>query len=592
MLEVSMDIETDSIKNNIVTKIHCLVCTDLNSDDEYSFVFPEDTNKFKEFSTGVTKWVMHNGIAFDLVWVQKFLGVSISLKDVEDTMILSKMHNPYREGGHSLASWGERLRFPKSDFTDYDNYSEEMLEYCKQDTRVTKKLYNKLRPSMSNWSDRSIMLEYQVRSIVTQQEFNGYPVKRKEAYILQATLEDRMATVEVEVRKVFRPLPINLGLKEVKYKDDGSMYLNSYKRLGSHGKYVAGNYSFIDWPEFNLGSRPQISRHLMHYGWKPKEFTPTGQPIVDEAHLEGVDIPEAQLICEYLMLQKRLAEVYKWIKFSEFDGKVHGQVDTCRAVSNRMGHMEPNLAQVPSVRKGIDNKPLRGTKGGWGVECRELFTVSDPERYVQLGTDASGLEMRCLAHYINDPDFTDELMNGDIHTKNMNDAGLHNRDQAKTFIYAMIYGAGGGKIGEIINGSVKDGKKLIETYMNNNPKLKALKKAVETKATKTGFIPALDGRILRVRTPHASLNLLLQGCGAIICKQWLVEITKLYRKRRIDATLLASVHDEYQWEVLKDHADEFGELCSEAIKLAQVSLNVRCPLDADYKVGTNWAECH
>ena len=579
-MRVSIDIETDKIVNNLVTKIHCLVCTDLDSDDEYPFVFPKDLEDFIIFSKRVTTWVGHNLIAFDLVWLKKFTGVSVSLKDVEDTMILSKMHHPYRDGGHSLKAWGERLKFPKSDFDDYDNYSEEMLEYCKQDTRVTKKLYLSLKPSMANWSDRSIELEYQVRSLVTQQEFNGYPIKRKEAYILQATFEDRMATVEADVRKVFRPLPTNEGLKEVKYKEDGSMYLNSYKRLGSHGKYVLGDYTFIDWPEFNLGSRPQIAKYLIKFGWEPKEFTPTGQPIVDEAHLEGVDIPEAQMICEYLMLQKRLAEVYKWIKFSELDGKVHGQVDTCRAVSNRMGHREPNLAQVPSIGST------------WGKECRELFTVSDPDKYVQVGTDASGLEMRCLAHYINDPEFTDELMNGDIHTKNMNDAGLHTRDQAKTFIYAMIYGAGGGKIGEIINGTAKDGKKLIETYMNNNPKLKALKKAVETKATKTGFIPALDGRILRVRTPHASLNLLLQGCGAIICKQWLVEITKLYRKRRIDATLLASVHDEYQWEVLKDHADEFGELCSEAIKLAQVSLNVRCPLDADYKVGTNWAECH
>jgi len=579
-MRVSTDIETDKIRNGLVTKIHCIACTDLDSDAEYKFVLPMDLDKFIEFSKSVTLWVGHNLIGFDLVWIKKFTGVSVPLKLVEDTMILSKMHHPYREGGHSLAAWGERLKFPKIDFDDYDNYSEEMLEYCCQDTRVTKKLYLSLKPSMANWSDRSIQLEYQVRSIVTQQEFNGYPIKRKEAYILQATFEDRMATVEAEVRKVFRPLPINEGLKVVKYKEDGSMYLNSYKRLGSHGKYVSGDYTFIDWPEFNLGSRPQISRHLMHYGWKPKEFTPTGQPIVDEAHLEGVDIPEAQLICEYLMLQKRLAEVYKWIKFSEFDGKVHGQVDTCRAVSNRMGHMEPNLAQVPSIGST------------WGKECRELFTVTDPDRYVQLGTDASGLEMRCLAHYINDPEFTDELMNGDIHTKNMNDAGLDNRDQAKTFIYAMIYGAGGGKIGEIVGGSAKVGKKLIETYMNNNPKLKNLKKAVETRATKTGFIPALDGRILRVRTPHASLNLLLQGCGAIICKQWLVEITKLYRKRRLDATLLASVHDEYQWEVLKEDADEFGDLCSEAIKLAQVSLNVRCPLDADYKIGLNWAECH
>jgi len=192
---------------------------------------------------------------------------------------------------------------------------------------------------------------------------------------------------------------------------------------------------------------------------------------------------------------------------------------------------------------------------------------------------------------MNDPNFTEEVVNGDVHTANMKAAGLTDRDQAKTFIYAFLYGAGPAKIGKVVGGSSKAGQQLIAKFLSNMPKLKKLRDDV-AKWCKGGTIPALDGRLLHIRSEHAALNTLLQGAGAIICKQWLVHITQRIRKSGVDAKLVASIHDEYQFEVAKKDAQRFGQITKDAMQETQHTLKVRCPLDCEYKIGTTWSETH
>ena len=236
-----------------------------------------------------------------------------------------------------------------------------------------------------------------------------------------------------------------------------------------------------------------------------------------------------------------------------------------------MAHTSPNMAQIPAVYSP------------YGKECRDVWTTSS-DNYILLGSDASSLELRMLAHYLNDKDFTREVVEGDVHTANQRAAGLPTRDNAKTFIYAFIYGAGAAKIGQIVNGTARDGQKLIDNFLNNMPALKTLRHKVDKLASR-GYILGLDGRILRVRQAHAAMNLLLQGAGAIVCKEWLKFITIEATKRKLDYKLVASIHDEYQFEVHKEHAEELGAVTATAMKLTEQSLKVRCPLDSEYKLG-------
>jgi len=244
-----------------------------------------------------------------------------------------------------------------------------------------------------------------------------------------------------------------------------------------------------------------------------------------------------------------------------------------------MAHHKPNMAQVPAVYSP------------YGKECRSLWTVSNPETHQLVGTDASGLELRCLAHYLDSKLFTEEVLTGDIHTANQKAAGLKTRDQAKTFIYAFLYGAGATKIGKIVGGSSRIGRELIEKFLKNIPPLKELRTNIQ-EAAQSGMIKGLDGRRLHIRSDHAALNTLIQGAGAVVCKQWLVEMDKRIRRSGLDAKLVASVHDEYQFEVAKPDVESFGKITKEAISSTQEILNFKCDLDSSHKVGSNWSETH
>jgi DNA polymerase I-like protein with 3'-5' exonuclease and polymerase domains len=260
-----------------------------------------------------------------------------------------------------------------------------------------------------------------------------------------------------------------------------------------------------------------------------------------------------------------------------------------------MTHNSPNLAQIPKVRKGKDNKILKGLEGFYGYECRKCWVA--PEGYVLVGCDASGLELRMLCHYMRDEDYTRVVIFGlqeegtDIHTVNMKAAGLLTRDQAKTFIYAFLYGAGPAKIGKIVGGTAKDGKKLIDKFLQNTPSLQKLRAKLE-KYVKNGYVPGLDGRLIWVRSDHAALNTLLQGAGAIIMKKALCILDKKIRTNKWDAHFVVNVHDEFQLEVKEEHAEEVGKAAKQSIIEAGEYFNLRCPLDGEYKIGKNWAETH
>ena len=330
--------------------------------------------------------------------------------------------------------------------------------------------------------------------------------------------------------------------------------------------------------DFNLGSRQQVGEYLQEFGWKPTEFTAHGRPIVNEKTLAEVKgIKEAELIKAYLMYQKRVSQINSWNESVEEDGRVHGFVIPNGAITGRMTHRNPNMAQVPS-----SNSP-------YGPQCRAVWTV--PEGYKLVGIDASGLELRMLSHYMDDKDYTNEVINGDIHTANQNLAGLESRSQAKTFIYALLYGAGDEKLGSVAGGGRTAGTRLRQSFFDNLPSFKSLKNRVGT-ASERGYLKGLDGRKLFVRSEHAALNTLLQGAGAVVMKQALVLFNRSLKSEGLDAHFVANVHDEWQVEVLEKDAERVGQLGVEAIVAAGEHLDLKCPLDGEYNVGNNWAETH
>ena len=576
-MDLVFDIETDDLK---ATKIHCLVAQDIDTNQLYKFP-PNRLEEGYELLTKANRLIGHNIIGFDIPMVEKFGGVDLSNKPVVDTLVMSRLFNPVREGGHSLETWGYRLGFKKIEFDDYKNYSNEMLTYCTRDVQLNAVLFHKLREEGRGFDKESVKLEQSVAEVIKQQEINGFKFDMKKAELLLAELRQKMQEAEDEVHKEFKPKLVDIKQVTPKKKKDGT--LSKVGLTDEEYQNILDTNNFKPFmrrklQDFNLGSRKQIGEYLIEFGWKPKRFTPTGQPIVDEKTLANIDnIPQAKLIAYYLLYQKRIAQIDSWIKAVEDDGRVHGFVIPNGTITGRMTHRNPNMAQVPNL----------GSL--YGKECRSCWTVR--EGYKLVGIDASSLELRMLAHYMQDEEFTNEIINGDIHTFNQKIAGLKSRDQAKTFIYALIYGAGDTKLGQVVGGNQRDGQRVRQHFFDNKPTFKSLRDRVQ-KASEKKWLKGLDGRRLLIRTQHAALNTLLQGGGAIVMKRALIMLQSLIKLNTLDARFVANIHDEWQMEVREDIADFVGERAVGCIIKAGEYYNLRCPMDGEYKIGDNWSETH
>jgi hypothetical protein len=521
--------------------------------------------------------IFHNGISFDVPVLERLMDIDFSSIKIEDTLIMSQLYKPRLDGGHSLSAWGGRLDMDKGDHSDWSKFSQEMLDYCIRDTKLTTKLYKYLKNSGLSVDAKE--LEYETKKHCSLQEMVGWHFNLEGAIKLLQDINEDLRLAEVEVHKTFVPLAVWKSKTPVKNrfnkKGHRTKHYQTEVELGCHTN-DDGDYGYWTYPELNLGSRQQVGRHLVHYGWKPTVFTDGGHPKVDESTLKDVDIPEAKIIARYLMLQKRQGQVSSWVdEYNHDTGRIHSRVHTMGTVTHRMSSSNPNLQQVTASNKE------------YGREMRSLFAV--PDGKVIVGADLSGLELRCLAHYMKDDNYTEEILSGDIHTANQKAAGLSTRDESKRFIYAYLYGGGDDLIGRICGGGRVIGKKIKEQFLSNTPALAVLRKKIEH-ASKKGWIKTLDGRKVYVRSPHSALNFLLQSAGSIIAKRaWVIFHNKA---QSLEYNQLGVIHDEIQIECEPGDADRIGRLVVEAMEETTDYYKLNCPITGEYKIGSSWNETH
>lgn len=580
----TFDIETNPISDWLnlsdLTTIHCLV---IAVDDQEPKAYPLDEGI--RILSNADLIVGHNVVSFDIPALCRFYP-KFRPKGVFDTLLMARLfYADQRErdfqisglpkeliGAHSLKSWGIRLGILKSDAPSFSENSAELVEYCIQDVRVTKALHKHLmsHPSFGQ-AGHAVALEHEFAWIIKEQERTGFPFDVRAAELLHADLRKKILDIETKLQEVFPP-KITERVSE-----------KTGKRLKPKTE------------PFNPGSRLQIAERLKErYGWEPVEFTPEGKPRVDEAVLGSLDYPEAVLLADYLTTLKRLGQLADgdeaWLKAVHKDGRLHGRVITNGAITGRCTHKSPNMAQVPTEK-----------------EYRSLFIPA--EGMVLVGVDASGLELRCLAHYLGKYDngeYAKSILEGDIHWANALAFGLTTdakqdknnpdhkaaRNQAKGAIYALIYGAGNDKLGMVLGGNKKTGAKARANFEAKVPAYTRLKEDVAESMASRGYLRGLDGRPLYPRSEHAALNTLLQSAGAVVMKEACVCANLSFTFQKIPVKQVAAVHDEYQFMVSPQYAEQVGKLVVQAIKKAGEACSFRCQLDGEYRVGRNWAETH
>ena len=590
-MRLVFDLESNGLLDEL-DRIHCLCLKDIDTEQTYSFA-PSEVETGVKMLMDADLIIGHNVISFDIPAIKKvYPWFRIRKSRVRDTLVMSLLLYPdlsdrdYRLvasdesfpkkliGKHRLEAWGHRLKCFKGDYDGgWSEWSQVMQDYCEQDVEVTDRLWKLIESK--DVSPVATELEHQVKWVIAEQERCGFPFDEDLAMHLKKTLDKRRAELEAELQDAFPPWEQELGLFTPKVNNKSRGYVK--------GVPIMKKKTVV----FNPGSRMHIESRLKAiHGWKPKEFTEDGRAKVDERVLSSLTYPEAKLLSEYLTVQKRIGQVADgangWLKKVR-DGRIYGQVITNGAVTGRATHRSPNVAQTPAVYVP------------YGKECRSCWTSS--KHRVLIGADVSGLELRMLANEMwrfDDGAYAKEVVDGDIHTANQTAAELPTRNDAKTFIYAFLYGAGDAKIGSIIGNGATAGREIKKKFFEKVPALERLVKQVKAQAGDKGYLLGLDGRQLHIRSTHAALNTLLQSAGALVCKQWLVEGDKELRSRgwQDRCQQVAWIHDELQFDCDAMIAEDCGQLIVDCIAKAGQHFNVQVPLTGEYNIGANWAETH
>ena len=620
MLAYVCDLETNGLLHEL-DRVHSLVLRDMATGEVISCTNETSRlNTYHSIAHGLDLLakadvvIGHNFINFDARAIAKVYPSFQAKPDsaIHDTLIISRVLSPEMEmvddqkyphippkyrGKHSLAAWGERLGVEKIKFTEnekkskgadvnvWDKWSEEMQVYCEQDTLVTQVLYEYFQTQ--ELDSRCFELEHEFAVIATMIEQHGFHFNERAAFGLVNVLKTKRAEIHDQLQEVFPPIV------QERISD------KTGKRLKD--KVIL----------FNPGSRQQTARRLRErYPEISFSTTEKGNEKVDDEVLEklGEKYPEAKLLGEYQMLNKRLGQIAEgkeaWLKHSQVfeDSRIHGTIITNACISGRCSHRRPNTAQIPSVGHA------------YGAECRSLFVV--PVGWVLCGCDASGLELRALgaqlAHFDGGEYAGLVSTDGfDIHTYNAKLFGIYDgegdipkstRDLAKRLIYALLYGAGSKKVGSVIDPSLNEykqtelGKETINTFYKNLPAIKQLKDKIDERITERGYLTGIDGRRLQIRSRHSALNQLLQSTGAISVKK---ATTILYNDLKQAGfvwghhyAFVAHVHDEIQAQVRPSCVDIYQKLAIDSFKKSGEYFGLKCPLTGESKVGANWMETH
>lgn len=659
---------------------------------------------FIEFSETVDTYIGHNIIGYDARVIKKLLGVEIPIENIIDTLVLSRLFRPVtpdggicrekgydnRIGGHSLEAWGNRLGEHKGEFNEWEAFSERMLDYCTQDVTVLEKIYNHLMNVESEgFSPESIRLEHEVAYYLREMEANGFHLDKDKASKMKADTQILLNGMLEELRTLFPTKKKPVSVYTPRYTKDGILNKVSQRIISNPlaEKNADGTYTIHVMEEFNPGSPNQVVDRLLSLGWSPTKLTPAGKPSADKESLAKAiqtlaHIPAVRALGKYNIIANRNEKATKWLELVKEDGRVHGHINPIGAGTHRCAHYDDNMANIakvvtdkmdldkfiskygePSVyglfqqfdsdklfikADSPDKKEpkvefvLCGLAGGFGWESRDCWCASSEDTCI-VGADASGIQLRALAHYMNDPIYIDKLLNADIHVVNQEAAGLPSRSKAKTFIYAWIMGAGDEKIGGIVgvlpeeyeelfawakreyarnyiskerekqnlfaftidtlrkNGRKADkktvaiilkGRRTKDRFLDSLPELKRFKTKDIPAAAKQGYMVGLDGRKIWVPSEHLAMPAYLQGFEVIVMKKAIILTHKKLTELGVPFKLCAMVHDELQIECKKEYAETVGKIVVWAIREAGRLLGSNCPLDGEYKIGRSWAETH
>lgn len=585
-----IDIETDDLN---ATVIWCMCWENVKTKEKGECIGKEECRLFFERTEG-SIYIGHNILKFDAPFLNRIAGTKLTVSKLVDTLVLSTLYSPSIQGGHSLGAWGERIGIKKTEFNDFRRLSLEMVAYCHQDVSVCAALFRRITKVLTKvgFSELSCYIQHNITSILFRQQQTGFFFDGQRAIAFYQQLRDREEELQHDIREVFPAERRLVRERDVYTKSGSTTALYERDRKTYETELLRGGqaYRAFERVPFNIGSPKQRVEKLTALGWVADDKTPKGQPKLTEKSAqrfaEKSGIPEVALITKWMSVNGRANMINNWLgAWNEQDSCIHGKLFVADTL--RFRHQAPNTANIPAVRVSKEGAVLYGEDGYFTYEARDLWCAR-PDR-VLVGTDAAGLELRMLAHYLNRDAFTKQVIEGDPHQYNADLAGV-TRPRAKTLLYAIQYGAQAGKVAQIIEGTREEGAAMREQFLERLGIKGVMEDAIQEQ--RVGRVWLVDGSGVVCPSPHSALNYKLQGGGARVMSLGAIILEKHIRRNGLDSLKVGDIHDEWQYDVAPSDAREHARLSVQSIREAGEELNLNLPFDGTAKEGLTWAETH
>lgn len=622
------DIEANGLLDT-VSAIHCGVFKDIDTKKVVKFI-PDQMEEMCTFMDGYDVLIGHNIIGYDFPALKKVLGYTYKGKMV-DTLIMSRLLNPKRllpphavnkrAGPHGLYAWGVRVGVDKPEHEDWENFSPEMLHRCSEDVEINYLVYLELlkEGKGQNWKN-AYQLTFKLFENLQKQEDYGWLVDREHMEKSINMLDNWIRRID----QVITPhLPDIMEVDETKKAGEYGFVRKPFLKSGAYSEasirfigdagydpdsdIVAGCFTRVSFRKVDLNSNMETKDFLLGLGWEPLEWNTddkgnrTSPKLSKDDPFEGIEGKIGNLVAKRVQCRHRKSSIEGFLKLIRPDGTIPSVIANI-AVTGRVTHK--NIVNIP------------GAKSFFGKQMRKIF-ISRPGMVI-VGTDSDACQIRMLAGRMNDPAYTEVVVNGkkengtDMHTINMKAAILPNRDDAKTFFYGFLFGAGDAKIGKIVKGSAQRGRELKENFLKGLPALGSLVERLTAEWKKTakkrfnpkfnrmelynGVVTGLDGRPIVIPSEHQILVYILQSDEAIMMAAAFNRVSKLLEKEGyvygVDYGFLCWMHDEYNIECLESIAERVKTLSEEAIAWAGKFFNISCPHIGHGSIGKNWYEVH
>ena len=598
-MKLVFDIEANGLLPT-VSKFHCSGARDVDTGKEYWFR-PDQLQEFLDLLDSADVIIAHNAYGYDVEALRILSGNDWKPKaTVQCTKVMSQMLNYRRFGfGHSLKQWGEAFGDKKGDYTGgWEEFNEDMFEYMKQDVRLGTRVYQHLMKEVRNYITasgskdilRALRSEMQMDHIMVKQNRNGWLFDTPSAMKLLKTVEEKMKTIEdfINPKLPIRVRKVDNEPKKAKFTKAGkpASWMHNWFELDDKCTVdscpVGGEFSRIEFITGDIGNTDTVKKLLYTLGWKPDEFNwkrINGKfikvsPKLTDSSLERLgDVGQA--LMEYYTLRSRHSIIKGWFDHIDSNSRLHGDVFNIGTPTFRQTHKI--IANLPSGKATL------------GPEVRRLFVAKDG--YKLVSADSAACQLRLLAHYMKNDNFTKEILEGDIHQKNADILGC-DRATAKPFIFAFLYGAGGKKLGSILGVSDKEGNKKKKQYLDSIPALKKLINSVQNIVDGQGYLPGLDDRPIYTESAHKALNYLIQGAEAVVMKYTIIMIEEELEKAGLDASILLFYHDEVTYEVKEEQAEQAREIIMRCFEEAPKALGVDIMTCGDCNIGDDYYDVH